>query len=54
MFSVERTQGEIDNLLDRCINADIEGSSYPAMTYEEGIKAGIEWITGQIDEYPLD
>ena len=54
MFSVERTQGDINNVLDRCDISEVEeGTLYPTMTYENGVKAAIEWITGQTDEYPL-
>ena len=26
----------------------------PGMTYEEGVKAGIEWVLGQTDDHPLE
>ena len=55
MFSVERPQGEINNLLDRCSDLENQGASlYPGMTYEEGVKAGIEWVLGQTDDHPLE
>lgn len=48
-----RTQKQIDDLLDRCTEAEEFGeSSYPSMSYEQGIKATIEWLDG--GDYPFD
>lgn len=51
---MERTEKEIDQLLNVCTEAEEHGgSNYPGMTYEQGIKAGIEWLLYGCD-YPLD
>ena len=48
-----RTPEEIDDLIGRCLDSEASGkSSYPAMTYEEGIKAAISWLNG--GDHPLD
>lgn len=51
---VERSQEEIDELLNRCVEAEETGeSAYPGMSYEQGIKAAIEWLVEDLD-YPFD
>lgn len=53
MYQVTRSEKEIDSLLNQCLDAQDSGESkYPGMSYEQGIRAAIEWITGQ-DENPL-
>lgn len=48
-----RTQRQIDDLLDRCVKSEETGeSAYPGMSYEQGIKAAIEWLDG--GDYPFD
>jgi hypothetical protein len=31
-----------------------EGSKYPGMTYEEGVRAALEWVTGDVDDHPME
>lgn len=51
---VGRTEEEISELLNRCIEAEETGESvYPGMSYEQGIKAAIEWLIDGLD-YPFD
>jgi len=41
------TAKEIDEVLNWCSEAEEEGiSNYPGMTYEQGVKAGIDWLQG--------
>lgn len=48
-----RTQKQIDDLLNRCLESEETGkSTYPGMSYEQGIKAAIEWLDG--GDYPFD
>lgn len=50
-----RTDEEIWDLLNQCSYAENEGvSKYPGMSYEQGIKAAIEWITGDINDHPIN
>ena len=42
---VVRTQEEIDEVLNRCIEAEASGKSgYPGMRFEEGVKYAIDWL----------
>lgn len=46
---------EIDELMNQIAELEERGDTrYPGMTYEQGIKAAIEWITGMSGDHPLD
>lgn len=54
MYAIQRTEKEIDGLLNQCIEAEEKGKSkFPGMTYEQGIKDGIDWLTVKSTENPL-
>lgn len=53
MPEIERTQKEIDEVIDWTSESESTGSSnYPGMTYEQGVRAAIDWVTGESDERP--
>lgn len=53
MIITSKSPEEIDQLLDRCIDSEATGESrYPGMSYEQGIKAALEWLDG--GDYPFD
>ncbi len=42
-----------DRAADMCAAADKKGrSKYPGMTYEEGVRAALDWACGNQDEDP--
>jgi hypothetical protein len=46
---------QIDDILNRCAEQeDKGGSAVPSMSYEQGVKAGIEWLTNEGAASPLD
>lgn len=52
-MNVVRSENEINQLLNRCVESEESGiSEFPGMTYEQGIKAAIEYLEG--GDYPLD
>lgn len=54
-MEIKRNEDQVNDLLNRCAESEETGNSeYPGMSYEQGIKAGIEWLTGQTDDYPFD
>lgn len=47
-------QKEIDDVLNQCAASEDSGvSEVPGMTYEQGVKAGIEWLQGS-GSNPMD
>ena len=53
-YTMARDEAEIDDVLNRCADAEDEGrSQYPGMTSEQGVRTGIEWLLGVTDESPL-
>lgn len=54
-LEIVRTEEEVEKLMDDCIENRTNGKHrYAGMTYEEGIRAGIEWLTGETEDYPFD
>lgn len=54
MYTITVTDEEINDLLNKCSDAEENGSDLPGMTYEEGIKNALMWATGQIADNPFD
>lgn len=50
-----RTAEEIKRLLGECYERQDAGLSVDChASYEDGIVAAVEWLTGQRDDHPLD
>ena len=54
MKEIQVTQQQIDEVIGQCFEADLKGSTYPGMTYEQGVLAAIDWITGETEDNPFD
>ena len=47
------TEEEMDAVINDCVESEEEGASrWPGMTYEQGVKAALEWVQGW-GEHPL-
>ena len=46
------TKTEIDEVSDWATQGIAEGTRFPGMSYEEGIRATIDWMRGDTDERP--
>lgn len=54
-MDIVRSEQEVWDLLNQCADAENTGiSNYPGMSYEQGIKAAIEWITGDVKDHPIN
>jgi hypothetical protein len=54
MITTKRTQEEIDELLNSCVESEETGESkFFGMTYEQGIIAAIDWLF-EDGEHPLE
>lgn len=54
-LEIQRSDKEIYQQLDRCREAVHSGESeYSCLTYEEGVIAAIEWVSGLIDIKPIE
>ena len=53
-MTIKHSQEEIDELLNKAADLDEQGGKHGFMTYELGVKEGIEWLLGYIDSKPLD
>lgn len=50
-YEIARSDEEIDDLLNAA--SEDEGPRWPGMTFEQGLRQGIDWVTGESDENPL-
>lgn len=54
-MNIVRTDQEIYEVLDECLNSENTSISiYPGMSYEQGVKAAIEWIIGDTEDHPIN
>ncbi len=50
---ITRTDKEIQEQIDDAM--DTRGNSkYPAMSYEDGVEAALNWVLGNADEPPME
>jgi len=53
-YQVKRTDGEVDEVLNTCVERENSGKSpFWGMTYEQGVEAGIRWLIGETDYDPV-
>lgn len=53
-YQLERNEKEISELESACAEQEAEGGSkFPGMSYEQGIRAAIRWLTDKDEENPL-
>jgi len=54
-YEIVRNTEEINDVLDDCLDV-VEGktSRFPGMTYEDGVKYAIEWLTEKGRPHPLE
>lgn len=53
LYSLERSDDEIDAVLNKCTEAAGTGSRYGGLSYEEGVDAAIRWMIGHNEDPPL-
>ncbi len=48
------TEEQIDEVVNKCVESEETGvSRWPGMTYEQGVKAALEWVQGY-GENPIE
>lgn len=54
-MEIKRSEEEVEDLKAFCELAEVKGiSKYPGMSYEQGIMAALDWITGEVNIHPLN
>lgn len=48
------TEKEMFDQIDLANEGIEEGGKFNGMSYEEGVKATLEWVMGQVKEKPMD
>ncbi len=54
MYQIKRSGDEIDRVMNWAHEGQNSGTRYAGMSYEEGITAMLDWLTGISDEAPDD
>ncbi len=55
MYVITRTDEVIDDVLNKAAQAvDDGGSSWPGMSYEQGVQAAIDWLVGHAENPMVD
>ncbi len=55
MYDIKPTDVEIDEQLNKAYEQEEKGGSkWPGMSYEQGVRTAIDWITGNTDELPIE
>lgn len=49
-----RTEDEMYDEIDRATEKQENGEGFGGMSYEDGVKAALDWAMGNIDEKPMD
>lgn len=48
-----REDNEINDIVNACMEQNEKGGSrFPGMTYEQGVAAALDWMTGDTDDNP--
>jgi len=54
LHRIVRSDEEINDLLNEAaLNVDAGTPKFPGMSYEEGVQAAINWLTGADDSNPM-
>ncbi|QGJ89476.1 hypothetical protein PBI_SMARTIES_73 [Microbacterium phage Smarties] len=49
------SQSDVDDVInDAHEQIDNGGSRWPGMSYEQGLVAGLQWVTGETDDHPYE
>jgi len=49
------TEDQINDVLNKCLDAEENGETvFPGMSYEQGVKAGIEYVSDTDNPHPFD
>jgi len=54
IMAVVRTTEEIEDQIELAVEGIEHGSKFRGMSYEDGVKYALEWVTGQSDDKPME
>jgi len=49
-----KTREEVYEQINKALQTIESGNGYHGMSYEEGVKAALEWVIGDINEEPIE
>lgn len=54
MYEIERSEEEINDVLNKAMEGVDKGSKWPGMSYEQGVLAALDWLFGTVDFNPME
>ena len=51
---VYRSEEDIDEQINLAAERVGQGSRWPGMSYEQGVDSALRWVTGEIDDAPME
>jgi len=54
MYAVEVTEEAVERVLEKANHGIDNGTAFAGMSYEDGVRDAIDWITGNDDAEPLE
>lgn len=52
MYNIAPKDKEVNRVLNWATEGEDAGSKFPGMSFESGVKAGIEWLIGHSQDAP--
>lgn len=52
MYEIVRTNKQVNDVLNWAAEGEDRGTHYPGMSFEQGITAMFNWLTGTSDQRP--
>ena len=49
-----KTEQQIEAIMDKVVERYHVASKVPGMTYEQGVRAALDWVMDEVDEDPLE
>lgn len=53
MYSIQRTEDEINEVLNKASEGVDAGSRWPGMSYEQGVQSALLWLFGDYEDNPM-
>jgi len=53
-YEIKVSNESIEEVMGKCFESDSTGSNFSGMSYEQGVLAAIDWLTGETTDNPLE
>ena len=53
-MDIVRNDSEVNTVLDQCADSEENGSKYPGMSYEQGVRDTLDWLCDEDADLELE